>query len=198
MAMVNSGSRIGILGGGFDPVHLAHLVIAETARVQFVLDTVVFVPSGIPPHRSAFVASGKHRLEMVKLAISGNPAFEASDIEIMRTGISYTYDTVNMIRSQNPGSAIFLILGKDAYAIVDSWHRVEELAKMVTFLVADRRGKDVPGGHTSFQHTMCRLDSPLLEISSSDIRTRCMKGQSIRYLVPEPVREYIEREHLYG
>ena len=195
--MGKSGSkRIGIMGGTFDPVHTGHLVIAEKARKEFLLDKVIFVPAGIPPHkRKAFVPPA-HRFAMVKIAVAGNRYFEASDMEIKRQKPSYSYDTVVFVQSQNPGAEIFFITGEDAFCELKTWHRYKGLVKKTVFLVAPRGKKrsvpEIPLLKYEF------IDSPCMEISSSYVRNCLLNGKTVKYLIPDGVLKYIRRHCLYG
>jgi nicotinate-nucleotide adenylyltransferase len=191
------GKRVGIMGGTFDPVHAGHLVIAEKAREEFMLDKVIFVPAGIPPQkRKAFVPPA-HRFAMVKIAVSGNRYFEASDMEIKREKPSYSYDTVVFVQSQNPGAGIFFITGEDAFYELKTWHRYKGLAGKTVFLVAPRGEKkrripEIPLLKYEF------INSPCMEISSSYIRNCLSSGKTVKYSVPDGVLKYIRRHSLYG
>ncbi|HET6567985.1 MAG TPA: nicotinate (nicotinamide) nucleotide adenylyltransferase [Rhodothermales bacterium] len=189
--------KVGLFGGSFDPPHVAHLIVAETVRDQFGLDRVLWIPAFIPPHKQEnhLVAPGQ-RLEMTRLATQGNPAFSVLDLEVSRQGISYTVDTIRTLQDENPGVDYALILGGDSLRGFPSWRRPEEILRRVRLIIYDRGGEEplpLPRGG--------RVDvarAPYLEISSTDIRSRRSRGQSIRYLVPDPVLSYIETYGLYG
>jgi nicotinate-nucleotide adenylyltransferase len=199
MEMASSENNIGILGGSFDPPHIGHLIIAETARQKFNLKKIIFIPSGIPPHKSLPVTGGNDRSMMVKLAIEDNRDFEVLDTEIIRPGISYTLDTVMEIRSRNEKAALFLILGFDAFGLINKWKSIDSLCQQVTFLVARRYPEDNERNmNIPLNIRKIFLDNPYIDISSSFIRKLCREKKSIKYLVPETVREYIERNNLYG
>jgi len=189
--------KLGILGGTFDPVHTGHLIIAECARELLGLEKVFFVPAGNPPHRQPPVAPAEHRCRMVGLAIEGNPVFAVSDIEVKRKGPSYTYDTVcALLEREGPQAELTLIVGADAFQELASWYKIKELAGLVTFAVAGREGAETPPdlpGKVRIQ----RLKNGFFPVSSREIRSRIKSGRSIRYLVPDPVREYINRNRLY-
>ncbi|MBN1445934.1 MAG: nicotinate-nucleotide adenylyltransferase [Candidatus Omnitrophica bacterium] len=188
--------KIGIMGGTFDPVHAGHLVIAEQAREEFALGKVIFMPAGIPPHKKKAFAPPVHRFEMVRIAVSGNRYFEASDMEIKRKKPSYTYDTVSLVQAQNPGAEIFFITGEDAFYELKTWYRYKGLVRKTVFLVAPRGKKrripEMPFLKYEF------IDSPCMEISSSYIRDCLLHGKTVKYLVPDRVLGYIRRHCLYG
>lgn len=184
--------RVGILGGTFNPIHLGHLILAETAREQCALEQVWFIPTATPPHKSAHgLLDSAIRLALVRAAIRGHRAFRACDLEIRRGGVSYTLQTIRHLRQCYPKTAWYLIMGSDMLGV--RWYGLEELGRLCTFVVADRpvsrRRWRVP--------RMQPLLMPRVEISSSMIRARVRRGQSIRYLVPDPVARYIARHRLY-
>ncbi len=197
MAMVSSEPKIGIFGGCFDPVHIGHMIIAEATRQQFCLDRIIFVPAKIPPHRGSLVASETHRFEMLKLAIQDNPGFEISDVEIGREGVSYTYDTM-MIMKKILCASFYIIVGWDTFMILPSWYNAEKLAKEFSFIVAPRITEKSEPDQFPFDVRYSMLDIPRIEISSTLIRQKIKTGQSIRYLVPDRVLDYIMREKVYG
>ncbi len=184
--------RLGILGGTFNPIHLGHLVLAEAAREQHRLDEIWFIPTALPPHKPATgLLDGRVRLAMVRLAIRGQRAFRASDIELRLGGISYTLRTAQTIHREHPRATLFLIVGADMLRV--RWFGMDELRRLCTFLVAGR-----PSGPSAAKvPARRRIAMPSLEISSSQLRERVRTRQSIRYLVPEPVERYIARHRLY-
>jgi len=188
--------RLGIFGGCFDPVHTGHLVFAECAREEFALEKVIFVPAGIPPHRPAPVASAGMRLEMVRLAVAGNPGFEVWDGETGTAGVSYSYDTVMRLKAARPGRELFFLAGHDAFVLLHEWRNARELAAEVTFLVAAREGPG-PGG-PSIECRAERVANPRIAISGTMVRRRAAEGRSIRYLVPDAVADLIMKENIYG
>ena len=197
--MKKNTERIGIFGGTFNPPHLGHLLIAEQAREAARLKRILFVPAFQPPHKvGREIISPRHRLEMTMLAVKGSRSFEVSDIEFPRTrerngGISYTVDTMRTFRSMLSGAEFFLILGSDSLAEYDSWKDPGEIRVMAQLLVYPRgNGLDsrLPPGVESIR-------GPAIGISSTDIRGRVARGQSIRYLVPASVESYIKKHHLY-
>jgi len=185
--------RIGIFGGTFNPVHLGHLVLAETARDACRLDQIWWIPTATPPHKpSRHLVDGRHRLAMVRLAIRGNAAFRACDWELRRGGVSYTIDTVQAIRARHPRAKLFVIVGADMVGV--RWYRMRDLQRLCTFVAAQRPAV----AHRARVLTGARaLPMPELNISSSAIRDRLRRGQSIRYLVPETVHAYVRRHRLY-
>lgn len=204
--MGNENIRVGIMGGTFDPVHYGHLVTAEGARCEFSLDQVLFLPSGRPPHKTTKqVTATEHRYMMTVLATLANPYFEVSRIDIDREGISYTIDTLRILREQYGASAeLFFITGADAIFEIVGWKDSDEYLKIAHFIAATRPGfslEELPlatrnwvGQHHERFHV---LQVPAMAISSTEIRERVRSGNSIRYLVPEQVDHYIRRHSLY-
>ena len=211
---MSNHKRLGVFGGTFDPVHLGHLRCCIEVREALELDRVIFVPSNIPPHRSAPRASPEERCEMLRLATSGIDGLSVSDFELKRSGKSYTIYTLQHFRSA--ADELFFVIGSDAFGEIDTWHRWRELFGIASFAVMFRagdertemdslippqlRGEFVRDGST-YRHTSGNRIIPVqvtkLDISSTQIRRLIAQGRSIRFLVPEPVREYIERRRLY-
>ena len=188
--------KIGLLGGTFNPIHIGHLILAEEALCKLRLDKVIFVPSYQPPHKEEEnVLDAAHRLNMAVLAIEGNPKFEVSRVEIDARQTSYSIDMIKKFRQiHGPKAEVFFITGSDSLKELFSWKKIDEIFELTNFIVANRPGfpvKEVPEGAQAVAITG-------MEISSSDIRERLRKGRSIRYLVPEKVRAYIEKHRLYG
>lgn len=197
--------KAGIMGGTFDPIHLAHLIIAEEARSALGLDRIIFIPAGDPWMKSErSVTAPQLRAEMVRLAIEGNPAFELSLIEVERTGPSYTVDTLEQVLQELGIEAeLFLLLGWDSLADLPSWKAPYRISKMCRLAAFPRPGcpqpdlamleKSMPGvgGRIIF------LPGPHLDISSTAIRQAVAAGRSVRYRVPEPVLRYITEHNLY-
>jgi nicotinate-nucleotide adenylyltransferase len=192
--MDKSESKIGILGGCFDPIHIGHLILAEGALQEYGLDRVIFIPNNVPPHKDKVFSSASHRLNMVRLAVMDNPKFEVSDIEIKREGPSYTYDTMQSLKQIYPNSKLYFLIGADAFAELKTWKNWEELIKMVEFIVATRPNSDIVEIEGA---KINRLSLPAIDISSSFIREAIKEGRSIRYLVPDRVRDYIYTNKLY-
>lgn len=200
--------RIGLLGGTFNPVHTGHLILAERAREELRLDRMGLLPSGIPPHKSGpGLAPSEHRLAMVNLAVEGNPGLACVDLEIRRAGTTYTVDTLRELHAGDPARTIVFLIGADSVPELPSWREYEqvlELAEIVTLRRPGFEDDDIferiaskirPDLIAELRER--RLDTPEIDISSTEIRRRVAQGKSIRYLVPEPVREYIDREGLY-
>jgi nicotinate-nucleotide adenylyltransferase len=182
--------KIAIYGGTFDPVHHAHLILAREAIETLGLEKVILVPAAISPLKKAGpVASGEVRLAMLRAAIEGEPEFQVDECELLRPPPSYTIDTVEEIRRRGPDAALYCLIGEDNVEQLPRWHHFSELEKAVRFVVLDRTGK---------QPTHCyQLIHRRIDISATEIRRRVAQNQSIRYLVPEPVEEIIQREKLY-
>ena len=201
--MIN-GTRLGIMGGTFDPIHFGHLVTAEEALVQFNLDRVVFMPTGVPAAKSHLeVTSAEHRYLMTVLATATNPDFEVSRMEIDRPGLTYTVDTLKALRAQfGPSAEIFFITGADAVWEIVTWKDAEEVADLVTFIAATRPGFDLEEGKAAHAaaNTGFRIEYievPALAISSTDLRERVAMGRPIRYLTPMNVCAYVDKNALY-
>lgn len=196
--------RVGILGGTFNPPHLGHLVCAQEAYLQLRLARVMLIPAGIPPHKPVDDEPGApHRLEMCRIAVEGEEErFEVSDIEVLRAGPSYTVDTLQELHSRIPDSELFLILGADIAVGLPGWHEPERVLSLATVAVAERAGTaheaveraidDVQGGDRAQF-----FDMPEIGISSTMLRERVRRGEPTRYLLPDAVREYIDRNQLY-
>ena len=201
--------KLGILGGSFNPIHLGHLVLAETAREALGLERVIFIPAKLPPHKTAAaLAGGADRLAMVRLAVAGNPAFAVSDIELRRPGVSYTVDTVRALREKlGAGTQIYFLIGMDTVAELGAWREVAPLARLCKFTPLSRPGEPRPDA-AALERAVGRLPArsilkralamPLIGISSSEIRRRVADGRTIRYLVPDAVAAYIRRKRLYA
>lgn len=196
--------KIGIMGGTFDPIHLGHLATAESVREIFALDEILFIPAARPPHKlGKKVTDERHRLKMTKLATQSNKFFRVSDMELKRTGLSYTLDTVNELQKIFGAAELFFIIGADSLADLSKWHAARELVEKCHFIATTRPGIDADFsaveeffGAAASEH-IHRVTIPGLEISSTDIREKVRLGRSIKYLVPEVVEEYIRREELY-
>jgi nicotinate-nucleotide adenylyltransferase len=189
--------KFGIFGGAFDPPHNAHLVAAERAREECGLDSVLFVPTSIPPHKQQPVESYDNRLELVKRAVKGNPYFEISDMEMRREGTSYTVDTLLEAKMLYPKAKLFLLIGMDEALDFMSWRKPEtimELADPVVFCRPGVRKDKLPKLITTNAHFI----DMNLDISSTAIRQLVREGKSINKLVPERVSAYIKEKGLYS
>lgn len=188
--------RLGLFGGRFDPPHLGHLLAAQGALEALGLDELWFVPAKTPPHKPV-VAGADARAQMLLLATLPNPAFRVSRLELGRDGPSYTFDTVSQVRRERPGDTLFFITGTDAYADVASWHRARDLVGVVNMVAVARPGYTLGDMDAPFRERVHVLPTRLCDISSTDIRTRLARGESVRYLVPELVETYLDRTALY-
>ena len=197
--------KIGVMGGTFDPIHLGHLATAEAVRENFSLDEILFIPAARPPHKlGKNITDEHHRLTMTILATQSNKFFKVSDMELKRTGLSYTLDTMNELHKIfGHSTELFFIIGADSLADLSKWHAAKELVAKCHFIATTRQGVDVDFsavekffGAVAKKH-IHRVTTPGLEISSTDIREKVQCGRSIKYLVPETVEEYILREKLY-
>jgi nicotinate-nucleotide adenylyltransferase len=189
---------IGLFGGSFNPPHIAHLVVAEIARDQFGLDEVWWIPNATPPHKSqAQLAAVEHRLAMTRRAVDGNPAFRVCDIEVRRSGVSYTVETVRALQEQHPDRAFALLIGSDSLDHFADWHRPDEIADRVSLVVYKRPGVIEEAAAPRFSNRAYFVSAPVMEVSGTEIRARCQAERSIRYLVPEAVRSYIHEHGLY-
>lgn len=196
--------RLGILGGTFDPVHLGHLVLAERAREQLGLAQVLWVPAGDPwrkPGRS--VTPAEHRLAMVRLAIAGNPAFDACSLEMERPGPTYSVDTLATLRQKYPESELVFLLGQDALEDLPNWHEPKRLVQLATLALAPRGRRPALGGEVlerlvpGLRERIVWVEMPRVDISATELRRWVAEGRSLRYLVPDAVEVYIREEGLY-
>jgi nicotinate-nucleotide adenylyltransferase len=199
-----SGQRWGILGGTFDPPHYGHLVIAEQTREALDLAGVLFMPAGKPPHKPARVISDAvHRRSMVELAIKGNPRFSLLTIELDRDGPSYTVDSLEALSRSMPGDRFVLIMSVEAARQLPTWREPSRILELAEVAVVPRLGYPQLGDDWARQNfprhdeRLQRVESASLGHSASDIRARVASGRSIRYLVPPPVEDYIDRYRLY-
>jgi nicotinate-nucleotide adenylyltransferase len=191
-------NTIGIFGGIFDPVHNGHLAVAQLALEHFGLLKVYFVPSGSPPHKRGSVrASAPERLAMLRSAVKGNPRFAVRDLEVRRTGTSFSVDTISLIKNENPGMEIFFLIGSDNLREIPSWHRYRRILKLVTVGVAHRPGHSFAVPPQLAHADIRRFPSPQWGVSSTMVRSYISRKLSCRYLVPEEVLEYIRRKKLY-
>lgn len=182
--------KIGLYGGTFDPIHHGHLILARTALEEMGLERVVFIPAAVSPHKLENApAPAAIRWEMVQASIAGEARFAADDLELHRAGPSYTCDTALTYRERFPHAELFYFIGHDNLAKLPTWHRIEELKKIVTLVIMDR-------DHSESAHRFPQI-SRRFDISASEIRNRVANGLSIRYLVTQPVDELIRRHHLY-
>jgi nicotinate-nucleotide adenylyltransferase len=215
--------RLGVFGGTFNPIHFGHLRAAEEARQRVGLDSVLFIPSATPPLKSGDLAPIEHRIRMTAMAVSTNRCFGISDMECARAERSYTVDTARALRSEHPDAELFFMLGVDAFMELPMWREPEELIKLLEIIIIGRptmRFADLLNspfinvsqdelegldrGTTEMLDTELAggrgavlLGSPLLDISSTDIRERVREGRSIKYMLPERVESFIITHELY-
>jgi nicotinate-nucleotide adenylyltransferase len=190
------GTRLGVMGGTFDPIHVGHLVTAEEALYQFGLDEVVFVPTGRPWMKEHdVVASAAHRYRMTEIGIAPEPRFRVSSMEVDRGGRTYTVDTLRALLEEEPDRGLWFITGADAMLEIMAWKDPETLFGLAHFIAATRPGYDVEPFADRAGVTV--MEIPALAISSTDIRARAGSGRPIRFLVPDAVERYIVEERLY-
>lgn len=216
--------KVGVFGGTFNPIHYGHLRAAEEVREKLGFEKILFIPSGKPPLKTKDIAAAAHRFEMARLAILDNPFFEISDIEIKRTGKSYTVKTIEELRKTYPSREFYLILGIDAFLDIPNWRRPERLIALVNFVIISRPGsrfadlRQSPYIQKINRRTLKRIDdaeedicmSALesrreavllritpMEISATGIRNALKEGKNIKYLLPAEVQSYIIRNKLY-
>lgn len=203
---MSTSGRLGVLGGTFDPIHFGHLDVADAARRALQLDQVLLIPSSDPPHRPADpVASGCHRFALVALAIQGHDALHVSDMEMMRTGPSYTADTLRAVARQGwDPSQIFFILGSDAFAEIASWREFPAVLDAANFVVVARPGTTLeaamsrtPSLREREGKSLFLVEARTRDVSSSTIRARLAARQPIDDLVPAAVARHIVAHHLY-
>jgi nicotinate-nucleotide adenylyltransferase len=210
--------RIGLFGGTFNPIHLGHLRGAEEIRQAFQLEEVIFIPSSIPPHKvTERIIEAKHRLEMVRLAVSSNPHFSASDLELSRPGRSFSIDTLRFFQERHEDT-FFFILGGDAFAEIETWKDFQNLFSLCHFIVMARPGSQESISSSPFPETLIPdfrhpsrekawihhsghrvyfKEISFLDISSTKVRALIEKGESVKYLIPAEVEAYIQKHGLY-
>lgn len=185
--------QIGILGGNFNPVHNAHLVVADQVRQQLGLDQVLLMPEYQPPHvDKKETIDEKHRLAMLELAIEGVEGLGIETLELDRKGISYTYDSMKILTQANPDTDYYFIIGADMVDYLPKWHRIDDLVSLVQFVGVQR-----PKYKAGTSYPVIWVDVPLMDISSSMVRDFIKKDRKPNYLLPAPVLDYIEKEGLY-
>ena len=185
--------QVGILGGNFNPVHNAHLVVADQVRQQLGLDKVLLMPEYLPPHVDAKgTIAEHHRLKMLELAIEGIEGLEIETIELERKGISYTYDTMLLLNERDPDTDYYFIIGADMVDYLPNWHRIDELVEIVQFVGVQR-----PRYKAGTSYPVIWVDVPLMDISSSMVRDFVAKGRTPNFMLQKPVLDYIKKEGLY-
>ncbi|MHB1413395.1 MAG: nicotinate-nucleotide adenylyltransferase [Thermoleophilia bacterium] len=195
--------KLAIMGGTFNPIHIGHLVCAEEAVSRYRLDKALFMPTGFPPHKEILEgASSEHRFRMCTIAIEGNPRFEVSRFEIDRRQVSYTVNTIRHFRREMPDAELYFITGADAVLEILEWKDPQELLTMATLIAATRPGyplDKISGALDVFlrENRVKIIEIPGIGVSSTLIRNRVAEGKSIRYLVLEGVRQFIQEKGLY-
>lgn len=203
--MGNNGKRTGIMGGTFDPIHIGHLLLAETARDMFALDEVLFIPNGCPYMKENSQVTDKWiRYAMTALAVEDNPGFKLSSIEVEKEGNTYTYKTLLLLKEKEPDTEFYFIVGADSLFYLETWKNPQIIFDNCIVLAAIRDDK----GRKELEEKIKYLEEkfaahilplPLKEIdvSSTDIRNKRKQGRSVRYMVPDKVIDYMEENHLY-
>lgn len=185
--------RVGILGGTFNPPHIGHLIMADQVGTQLGLDEVRFMPDAQPPHvDEKKTIAATDRANMVQRAIADNPLFKLEPTELKRGGKSYTYDTMKAMKAAHPEVEYYFIIGGDMVDYLHTWYHIDDLVKLVTFVGIKRAGYP-----TTSPYPVMWVDAPLVDVSSTKIRQKVSHNQSIRYLVPDAVADYIKEHHLY-
>lgn len=193
--------KIGIMGGTFNPPHNAHLLIAEFAREEYGLDRVIFITGGNPPHKSS-ETDAIHRFNMTRIAIEGNEHFTDDDFEIKRDTKSYTVHTLAYLKDKYPSCELFFIIGEDSLNDLPKWYKPDEILKLANLLVFARTSGEVLCGaiklmREKYSANIFPIDSPIIGISSTDIRNRIQTGKTVQYMLPDKVIKYIEENGLY-
>ena len=198
--------RIGIMGGTFDPIHIGHLILAECAYEQFQLESVLFLPSGNPPHKKHRHdgASDQERLDMTALAIRDNPHFTLDCEEMLRNGFTYTCETLRLMKEKHPDTDYYFIMGADSLMSFDSWKHPELISASCILLVAvrdqletEKMQEKMKELHAKFGSRIFLLGTPNLDISSTKLRECLRQKRSVRYFVPDPVLDYIKIKQIY-
>jgi nicotinate-nucleotide adenylyltransferase len=189
---------IGLFGGSFNPPHIAHLVVAEVVCDQFDLSEVWWIPNATPPHKpDDELVTVNHRLAMTRTAVESNARFRVCDVEVQRDGVSYTVETLRVLQEQHPDTDFALLLGSDSLDHLGEWHCPDEIVERVPLIVYKRPGAIESVAAPRFANHVRYASAPIMEVSSTEVRARRRAGRSIRYLVPEGVRTYIETHDLY-
>ena len=199
-------AKVGILGGTFDPIHNGHLILAQEALEAFGLDKILLIPTGLSYFKEGTgVTDPMVRLEMTREAAKDNPRFEVSDIEAIRPGNTYTADTLAELKKNNPEDSYYYIVGADTLVMMSLWRNPQAIFEKAAIIAAGREEQVAAEGladeirklQEKYDVTILPLAARQIDISSTDIRKRCREGKSIRYLVPDAVRWYIEQKGLY-
>lgn len=187
--------KLGVFGGTFDPPHLGHLVACSDAAQALGLSRVLWVPAAVHPLKLASVqAPPGARLEMARAAVEGDPRFEVDALELERTGPSYTVDTLRELQARHPEAELYFLTGADNLRDLPRWKEPAQVARLARLVVVSRQGEGVPPG---LPYPAVAVPVTRVDVSSTEVRRRVRAGETIRYLVPEPVRAVIERRGLY-
>ncbi|HEX9108742.1 MAG TPA: nicotinate-nucleotide adenylyltransferase [Longimicrobiales bacterium] len=190
--------KLGIFGGTFDPPHVGHLLVAQDAWSALGLDRVLFVPAASPPHKQGRAHTpAPLRLEMLEAALAGDERFQACDVELRRSGPSYTVDTLRQLGREHPGAQLFLLIGADQAREFLSWKSPEEIASLATVVALSREGAAADASAGGLDARLRALPVTRIDISATEIRRRVAEERPIRYLVPAGVEAIIRREQLY-
>ena len=194
--------HIGILGGTFDPPHIGHLVIADQACAQLRLDRVWFAPAGDPPHKGDQVTPAEQRVAMLQLAIQDNPCFDLCRADVERPGPHFSFELLEILSHKHPSYTWHFIVGADSFMEMPKWRNPERLFALARLAVARRPGTQIDAAKVerALPGILARVDwvdTPLIDISSTDLRRRVREGWQLRYVTPGPVAQYIDRQRLY-
>lgn len=198
--------KIGIMGGTFDPIHNGHLVLGEEAHRQFMLDEVIFMPTGIPPHKAGRkIGDAEDRKRMVEMAVAGIPYFSCSDMELLRRGTTYTADTLVQLHEENPGASYYYIVGADSLDQMGGWYRPDIIFREAVILAAMRQTQTAEEFSRArgmlekkYGAVIHPLKCPMMPMSSSQIRACIRQGISVEDSLPLSVWEYIKKKKMYG
>jgi len=205
--MDKKAKRVGIMGGTFDPIHLGHLILGETAFEQFDLDKVLFMPSGNPPHKKNRLgrATDEQRVEMVRRAIASNPHFEISLIDMNEEGYSYTYRTLENLNREYLDTEFYFIMGADSLFEFENWKEPQRICDAAIIVVATRNhtnelhlDQTIHELAQKFNADFLKLDSMNIDISSAMLRSWIQNGRTTRYYLTDSVRQYIDEQNIYG
>lgn len=196
--------RIGIMGGTFNPIHNAHLMLAELAREEYKIDKLLFMPSGNPPHKQEEKpVPAEHRGEMCRLAIEDNPDFLYCDYEINKSELSYTANTLEYFKNKYPKDELYFIIGGDSLCALETWYKPEKILAFCTILVFERSGvcesttAEIARLAEKYGANIKLIHAPKFDISSSQIRERIAGGKTVRYMIPAEIIDYINEHKLY-